>query len=510
MTKLMTTLTISAIASILIIGGFASATPNAFSTYGDDHDDDHDDDHNSPPQIPVGLCSDASNLVENGCFENPIVSNQQGWNLYEGQSLDEVSEFDSISGWDVAWVEETNPCLEGEPGFDSVGLLELHRNILGGSSEGEQHAELDSDCNGPINNDRSKEDAGVVISQNIATSSNEEYEVTFAYKARPEVKLKTNDLMVTWNDEDITPDLKFSKKKWKYAITIPVSGIDGLSKLSFIDTGKSDSLGTFLDDVSVLKVEQEPEPPQEGAPTVKITVQVNNLEGVEAEQFEYTVGTETMVKNGDVISIPINTPTMFNQTNFIDRNDPNNLELPSSIEGDGNCPDVIGTNGDEIGFLTLSANQNIECVIVYGKAIEPGVVFHFDSLRFDTNTIFNDPLDPNDPPIPSYLDKCDSMESVKPCMFEDSNSNEFNLVPNISESQLRVTALIQFNVIAIAANNAMIDLDGETSCEFVDIGRSPKMNPAFIFTCDELNSEAGQFRVNYALIETLQAGKSLT
>jgi len=66
MTKLMTTLTISAIASILIIGGFATATPNAFSTYGGGHHDDdddcdnwnygyyHDDDDcdNDPPKDP--------------------------------------------------------------------------------------------------------------------------------------------------------------------------------------------------------------------------------------------------------------------------------------------------------------------------------------------------------------------------------------------------------------------------------------------------------------------------
>ncbi|WP_371503613.1 hypothetical protein [Nitrosopumilus adriaticus] len=44
MTKLKTTLTISAIASILIIGGFVTATPNAFSTYGGNYDDD-DCDH---------------------------------------------------------------------------------------------------------------------------------------------------------------------------------------------------------------------------------------------------------------------------------------------------------------------------------------------------------------------------------------------------------------------------------------------------------------------------------
>ncbi len=60
MIKLMTTLTISAIASILIIGGFAMAAPNAYSTWGGDDDDDcgssygnHDDDcDNDKPDDP--------------------------------------------------------------------------------------------------------------------------------------------------------------------------------------------------------------------------------------------------------------------------------------------------------------------------------------------------------------------------------------------------------------------------------------------------------------------------
>ena len=43
MTKLMTTLTIAAIASILVVGGFV-ASPEAYSTYGGWYDDDDDDD----------------------------------------------------------------------------------------------------------------------------------------------------------------------------------------------------------------------------------------------------------------------------------------------------------------------------------------------------------------------------------------------------------------------------------------------------------------------------------
>jgi len=247
---------------------------------------------------------------------------------------------------------------------------------------------------------------------------------------------------------------------------------------------------------------------EEESPTVKITVQVNNLEGVTPDQFEYTIGTETMKKDGDIITIPINVPTMFNQTKFIDNSDPNNpAVLPSSIEGDGNCPDVIGTNGSEVGLLTLSANQNIECVIVYGKAVEPGVVFHFDSLRFDSDTIF---LPPTMPPGPDDLDKCDATESILPCIVYNAVTDRLNVIPNITTEQFRVTTLVQLNIIAIAENNAMIDLNGQAICELEGIGTSPQGKPAFVFDCQNLMSEKNQFRVNYALIETLQLGKTLT
>ncbi len=244
------------------------------------------------------------------------------------------------------------------------------------------------------------------------------------------------------------------------------------------------------------------------APTVKITVQVNNLEGVTPDQFEYTIGTNTMVMNGGIpVTIPINTPTMFNQTNFIDNSDPNSpAVLPSSIEGDGNCPDVIGTNGNEVGLLTLSANQNIECIVVYGKTIEPGVVFHFDSLRFDTDSVFSEIPVPGQPD----LDKCDSSESIFPCIVFNEDTSRFNVIPNIPEGQLRVTILVQLNIIALAEDNAIPDPMGSTGCTFEGIGTSPAGNSAFAFQCQNLSSEENQFRVNYALIETLQAGKTLT
>lgn len=135
------------------------------------------------------------------------------------------------------------------------------------------------------------------------------------------------------------------------------------------------------------------------------------------------------------------------------------------------------------------------------------MVFHFDSLRFDIDTVFGPPTIP---PGPDDLDKCDSTESVLPCILENPATEKFNVVPNITTEQLRVTSLVQLNVVAIAADNTMVDLNGEASCEFEGIGISPQGKPAFVFTCQDLMSEENQFRVNYALIETLQLGKTLT
>jgi hypothetical protein len=251
----MTALTL---ATILIAGSF-SLTPFAYSTGWNDDDDD-DDDHSN--QIPKGLCDDTNNLLANGCFEMPVVTNSKKWDVYN-----------TVPGWTVNWLiddnndatDGINPCQPGEPGFTVAGYLELQKGILGGPSEGVQHAELDSDCNGPTNNARSGEKSSVGISQPMTTSEINDYQITFAYKARPDQPLSTNGLMVSWNGDDITPNnLDFSKKKWKYAsMIVGVDAAQDLSTLVFEDTGNPDSFGTFLDDVSVKAIPK---------PVIKITL----------------------------------------------------------------------------------------------------------------------------------------------------------------------------------------------------------------------------------------------
>ena len=419
MTKLMTTLTIATIASILIIGGFTIA-PNAYSTYGGWGGDDDD-------------CDD-----------------------YYGYHHDDCDE---------------------EPQTGKIIVKKAITNDNGGSA-------IPADFTIKITNTKTGDE--IILNHDQEEPSMNVNEVPVGtYKMSEEY---TDTVTGTYTTVLIAGDNKCP------------SMMDEKFK---IKQGKKISCTIYNDDDFV------PGGNEGAAPTVKITVQVNNLEGVTADQFEYTIGTNTMIKDGDnPVTIPINTPTIFNQTNFIDTSDPDNLVLPASIEGDGNCPEVLGVGGSEVGLLTLSANQNIECIVVYGKVIEPGVVFHFDSLRFDQDTIF-DPNPSQDPNQPD-LDKCDSTESTLPCIVFNPNTFKFNVIPNVPTGQLRVTTLVQSNIIAIAADNTMIDPNGSTECSFEGIGISPAGKSAFVFQCQNLMSEENQFRVNFALIETLQSGKTLT
>jgi hypothetical protein len=270
--KLQQIMTLS-LAAILIAGSF-SLTPYAYSTgWNDDDDNDHDDDQNGSNQIPKGLCDDNDNLIANGCFESPVVTNSKKWDVYS-----------SIPGWTaINWLIDENhedayginPCLPSEPGINVAGYIELQKGILGGPAEGYQHAELDSDCNGPTNNPRSGEKSNVGITySSIPTSEMNDYKITFAYKARPDQPITTNGLTVSWNGVDVTPDnLDFDKKKWTYASKIvSVDADQDLSTLVFESGGNPDSFGTFLDDVSVKVIPK---------PVIKITLnkQIDTSQG---------------------------------------------------------------------------------------------------------------------------------------------------------------------------------------------------------------------------------------
>ena len=155
------------------------------------------------------------NLVSGGSFEDPAVTAHGGtWQLFANGTAG--------LGWTVA-----------------NGPLELQRGILGGASDGAQHAELDGR-------------GSVTISQMLDTEPGGIYAVSFDYKARPDTSRHSNGLQATWNGTDIAPGIGLGGD-WQI-LTVEVLGT-GSDVIAFSDTGTSDGVGTFLDGVSVALVD---------------------------------------------------------------------------------------------------------------------------------------------------------------------------------------------------------------------------------------------------------------
>lgn len=186
-------------------------------------------------EIPRDLyCESDFNLVVNGGFESPIVTNGSGWQLYDNGT--------EGLGWTVAWRD----AFEGAP---ETAKLELHRGVNGWlSDEGSQHAELDSDW-GYNNN----EEASVIISQDIPTIPGHTYELSYAFSPRPGTYEDDNIIQVKVDGSNVDTQGGFAggaNTLWNiYSVNFFATGSS--TNIAFQDSGYPNSVGTFLDNVSV-------------------------------------------------------------------------------------------------------------------------------------------------------------------------------------------------------------------------------------------------------------------
>lgn len=182
--------------------------------------------------IPVNACNPQVNLFTNGGFEEPIVTNGQGWDIYNDGEED--------LGWDVAW----NGAFADAP---ATAKLELQKQSALGFAPYEllQYAELDADWGYAQN-----EQASVVISQDIPTIVGNEYEISYAFSARPGTSAGENILEVLVNGDVYDVQGPVAGGGWqKYTVNFVATGES--TTISFRDAGTPNSVGTFLDDVSV-------------------------------------------------------------------------------------------------------------------------------------------------------------------------------------------------------------------------------------------------------------------
>lgn len=163
--------------------------------------------------LPVApaIAQTADNLVVNGGFESPALG-YGSWNV-----------FSSIHGWSI----------------QSGCGLEIQNHVAGSPLEGAQQVELDSHC-------------PTTIFQNLQTEPGRAYELSFGYSPRPGVG--DNRVRVYW-DGQLVSELNASGSgladtSWQH-ITVQVTASGASTRLTFADASTADSLGGYIDAVSV-------------------------------------------------------------------------------------------------------------------------------------------------------------------------------------------------------------------------------------------------------------------
>lgn len=174
----------------------------------------------------AGIAS--ANLITNGSFETPIVSDHSGkWQL-----------FNSIQGWANADQTELQTYL-----------------LFGPAADGNQYVELDSNRN----------DGNDWIAQTFNTVIGKEYSLSFAFSPRQDhhdnilyagaISYEGDAHWLAFNSYS-SSGIGLAGTDWTYYSMNFVADFTS-STIAFKDGGTDDSLGTFLDDVSVKPV---PEP----------------------------------------------------------------------------------------------------------------------------------------------------------------------------------------------------------------------------------------------------------
>ncbi|MDH5695615.1 MAG: hypothetical protein OEZ00_03265 [Dehalococcoidia bacterium] len=184
-----------------------------------------------------------SGQVMNGGFEAPVVTTSQGWHIYDSGT--------EGLGWTVDWYDPEGKWIASAP---SPAHLELHHGVNNWQSyKGGQHAELDTDWGGP-SDPGSGEPASVRIYQDIKTCPCKTYTLTYAWSPRP--GHADNQLEVHWGSTKLATHTASgtgnANTSWTLQTWTGLSGNpSGTTRLMFIEVGKPDSLGVFLDEVSV-------------------------------------------------------------------------------------------------------------------------------------------------------------------------------------------------------------------------------------------------------------------
>ena len=197
----------------------------------------------------IAMCEAGVNIIENGSFEDVDVQNDS-WDIFDVN--------DGI-GWVVAWVGGSTEYQDAAR--PSPAKIEIQAGVFGwNSAQGVQHAELDTDWDGPEGS-LGGEPASVKIYQDIATIPGMQYELAYDFAARPGMGTADNMLLVNAGDVFVATTTAVAENddlqpQWS-TITSVFTATASTTRISFTDLGSPNSLGTLLDDVSLTCLPQK-------------------------------------------------------------------------------------------------------------------------------------------------------------------------------------------------------------------------------------------------------------
>ncbi|HOY23754.1 MAG TPA: DUF642 domain-containing protein [Cellvibrio sp.] len=176
----------------------------------------------------TGVASLANaNLIVNGSFEDNIVTNSSTWGVYN-----------SINGWSTL----------------SGAGIEIQRNTIVTAQDGKQYVELDSHNNSSM------------FQQLTGLSVGESYLLSFWYHARTNNASNDNGIDVSWGTSApgdlqlaIANETVQSTNNMWVEKTLSLFADQSTMYLTFAATGLNNSLGGFIDNVSLTKVASVPE-----------------------------------------------------------------------------------------------------------------------------------------------------------------------------------------------------------------------------------------------------------
>lgn len=187
-------------------------------------------------------------LIKNGGFEAPDVTNGSQWDVFPSGT--------SGLEWAIDWTGVVPATYDGDTKPNPANI-ELHSGVNGWNpSEGAQYAELDSDWEGPAGN-TSGEPANTSLTQTVSAATGVTYKLKFDFSPRPGVS--SNIMEVYWNgnlvatiNQDGSSNFNTAWQTYSYDLV----GVDGDDVLEFREVGNPDSLGSFLDKVSLIGCER--------------------------------------------------------------------------------------------------------------------------------------------------------------------------------------------------------------------------------------------------------------